>query len=177
MKGIHIHRLDASLAAWHHRSMRGVGLWVVLVGVGLLSSLATTGCARPCTSSANCVRTCDCLNSETNTRQDCSVAFRCDGAERVCEAAHESKSCDEICAEYAGNARCGVERCANDAECAKTIECPLIDQNGNATGQFATCTLGFRCQADFEACQPRSTAQEADLCQNECVSGVIADEP
>lgn len=172
----HIGGLDAPLPPWQHTSMRALSV-LLLVAVGPLVAVWSAGCERPCSSSANCVRTCDCLNELTNTRLECSVAYRCDGAERVCEDAHNTDSCDDLCADYAANARCGVERCANDAECQKTIECPLLDQNGNQTGQFATCTLNFRCQPEFEACQPRSTADDAALCANECVSSVIADEP
>jgi hypothetical protein len=149
---------------------------VILLPLAAIAALQAAACTRPCESSANCVRTCSCLNETTNLRLDCSVAFRCEGDTRSCEAAHDEKSCDEVCAEYAGSGRCGVERCGSDAECVKTIACPLVDVNGTPTGQFADCTLGFRCQPEFEACQPRSTASDAELCANECVTGVIPTE-
>ncbi len=157
---------------WHAPDMLARVILLTLIATGLLPA----GCTRPCESSANCVRTCNCLNENTNLRLDCSVAFRCEGDTRSCEPAHDEKSCDDVCADYAASGRCGVERCASDAECEKTIACPLVDVNGTPTGQFADCTLGFRCQPEFEACQPRSTASDAALCANECVTSIIPDE-
>jgi hypothetical protein len=145
--------------------------WATVVAVGLLP-----GCKRPCESSGNCVRTCECLNNQTNQRIDCSLAFRCEGDTQVCEDAHDDMSCEDLCADYAGTGRCGVERCASDLECQKAISCPIFDGNGQPTGQFFDCTLNFRCQPDFEACQPRSTVANEALCANECLTGVIADE-
>jgi len=149
--------------------------WVIAACAALVVVTAS-GCRRPCTSPASCVRSCDCVNGVTNQRQECAIAYRCDGAERVCEEAHDALSCAEQCELYAANARCGVQRCTTDIDCQKVITCPILDQNGQQSGQFFDCTLNFRCQAEFEACQPRSTAQDAALCQNECITGVIPDE-
>ena len=157
------------------RSMRPL-LVVAAVLVALAACGLLPGCKRPCETAANCVRTCECLNNQTNQRLDCSLAFRCEGDTQVCEDAHDELSCDQLCDEYAGAGRCGVERCGSDLECQKVISCPFFDGNGQPSGQFFDCTLNFRCQPDFEACQPRSTATVEALCANECLTGVIADE-
>ncbi len=154
--------------------MRSLSVIVVAL-VAVFTAVSVGGCRRPCNSSENCVRTCDCLNGLTNQRLSCAIGYRCEGDERVCEEAHDMP-CEEQCALYAANQRCGVERCLSDLECQKVISCPLFDQNGQATGAFQDCTLNFRCQPEFEACQPRSTALDIDLCNNECVTGIIAPE-
>lgn len=154
---------------WHPTPMPARVILLTLVAIAALWG----ACTRPCDSSANCVRTCSCLNEDTNFRLDCSIAFRCEDETRSCEPGYDEKSCDEVCAEYAGTGRCGVERCGSDADCVKIISCPLVDANGTPNGQFADCTLGFRCQPEFEACQPRSTASDAEMCANECVTGFI----
>jgi hypothetical protein len=148
--------------------------WLVLLCA--LTTAGLQGCPRPCESSTNCVRTCSCLNERTDIREDCSIAYRCEGDTRRCEAAHDEQSCDELCGAYA-DGRCGVERCLSDADCVKVIACPIFDVNGAPTGLTTDCTLGFRCQPEHEACQPRSTASVAALCANECVTGVIPNEP
>lgn len=122
------------------------------------------------------MRNTSCVNSVSDQRFDCAIAFRCEGADQVCEPAESELSDDEICSLYAANARCGVERCLTDADCVRTIACPIFS-NGQPTGQTADCTLGFRCQPEYEACQPRSTASDEALCANECTTGVIPDEP
>ncbi len=162
----------AAAAAWHLVLMTQ-RWWIVACAA---ATMWATACPRPCESSANCVRTCSCLNERTDIRQDCSIAFRCEGDTRRCEAAVDEQSCNDICGAYA-DGRCGVERCLTDADCVKVIACPTLDLNGAPTGLTTDCTLSFRCQPEYEACQPRSTASIAALCANECVTRVIADEP
>ena len=144
---------------------------VVIVVVALC--LWSVGCKRPCEKAANCIRSCECLNEITDNRLDCDVAFRCDGKTETCEEAFDSFSCENICAEYAANARCGVERCLSDVDCLKEISCPVLDNNRQPTGQFFDCTLGFLCEADKgESCEPRSTFDDATLCAVDCLNGI-----
>lgn len=143
---------------------------LLLVCIALSALWPLSACKRACESPANCVRTCSCLNEETNLRLDCDVAFRCEGDTQACEPAHDEKSCDELCADYAGNGRCGVQRCVSDAECSRSLSCPLVDANGTPTGQFADCAIQFACEQAFESCDPRATVDDASLCANECAS-------
>jgi hypothetical protein len=144
---------------------------VVVVCVVALS--AFLGCKRPCEKAANCIRSCECLNEITDNRIDCDIGFRCDGATETCEEAFDSFSCEDICAEYAAKARCGVERCLSDVDCVRVVSCPVVDGNGQPNGQFFDCTLGFLCEADKgESCEPRSTVDDATLCAVDCVQGI-----
>ncbi len=147
--------------------MREKLLWVV----PLLVALASSSCPRPCEEAANCKRKCECLNDDTDQRVDCQIAFRCEGATETCEDAFSSFSCEDICAEYAANARCGVARCRTDADCTKTLSCPLADNTGTPTGQFRDCTINFACELDQgESCEPASGVDDVTFCQA-CLAG------
>ena len=142
------------------------GLFIAFFAVVVAACVGA--CERPCNNSRSCVRTCECLNENTNQQLDCSVGFRCEGDTSTCESLHDTQSCDEICAEYAVRARCGVFRCLEDAECTRNISCPLADANGAPTGRFADCSVQFACEQDFGSCEPASTLSDADLCANAC---------
>ncbi|HEY1099837.1 MAG TPA: hypothetical protein VGF99_12960 [Myxococcota bacterium] len=145
--------------------MRSLLLAVVLIVVAVV---AGSGCKRSCQSNANCVRTCPCLNELTNQRLDCSVGYRCEGDTQTCEDLLETQTCDEMCQQFAANARCGVNRCLSDAECLRNISCPLFDADGVETGQFRTCTLPFVCDQEFGACEVASSASDSELCSTIC---------
>lgn len=146
---------------------------VVVVVVALSGLLGSAGCKRPCEKAENCIRSCECLNEITDNRLDCDIGFRCDGSTKTCEEAFDAFSCEQICAEYAATARCGVERCLSDADCVKVVSCPVFDGNGQPNGQFFDCTLGFLCEADKgESCEPRSTVDDATLCAVDCINGI-----
>jgi hypothetical protein len=137
----------------------------------LLAALTSSTCSRPCEDAENCIRKCPCLNENTDQRVDCSIAFRCEGESQTCESAFDSFSCDQICADYAATARCGVARCLSDADCEKTVSCPLVDASGQPTGQFQDCTLNFACELDKgESCEPASSSDDVTLC-NICFNG------
>lgn len=142
---------------------------VVVVGFVVAAFSGLSACKQACERAENCVRSCPCLNSETDQRLDCAIAFRCEGATQTCEDAFAEFTCDQICADFAANARCGVERCLSDADCVKVLSCPLLDQNGQATGQFLDCTLPFACELDQgSTCEPLSTLDDANLCAQFC---------
>jgi hypothetical protein len=141
---------------------------VVLV-VGLLSGLGITGgCKRACETASNCRRTCECLNRTTDRRNECTVAFRCEGDTETCEPAFDEMACDQLCADYDANALCGVARCLSDADCTRDLACDLVDFNGQPTGQQQACTVPFACDQTLQACAVRSIATDAQLCAVEC---------
>ena len=142
-------------------------LAVVLV-LACLPLFVVGGCKRPCETEQNCKRTCSCLNTQTNTRDDCTIAYKCDGAELVCEDAYDTQSCDEMCAQYAARALCGTERCASDADCGKIVQCPCLDAQGQPNGLEYQCNIGFTCELDVEVCEAASTASDLQLCGTFC---------
>lgn len=139
----------------------------LLLGSLLLfaAAVTSTACPRKCETAENCIKSCDCLNGKTDQKLACPIAYRCEGATSTCEEAFDSLSCDEQCATYAAEARCGVARCKTDADCVKTVSCPLTDANGTPTGQFQDCTLNFVCELNKgESCDPASTADDVTFC-------------
>lgn len=129
------------------------------------SSTTLTSCEQRCEKAANCLRKCDCLNSETNQQLSCPIAFRCEGDTGTCEDAYNNFSCEQICADYAATARCGVARCATDDECTRVLSCANVDANGQPNGQFRDCTFTFACELDKgESCEPASSSADAVLC-------------
>ena len=146
--------------------MRGSGL---LIAVALVfAGVVAEGCKRPCETNANCVRTCPCLNENTNQRLNCSVGYRCEGDTGSCEDLHDSQSCDDLCDEYAASARCGVNRCLSDGECTRVLSCPIFDAEGTATGTFFDCTIPFACDQAVSSCDVASSASDTELCNNVC---------
>jgi hypothetical protein len=140
----------------------------LLLVVTMLICGLPLGCKRPCESALNCKRTCSCLNTQTNRRNDCTVAFKCDGAEQVCEEAFDTMKCDDLCAQYAARALCGTERCASDADCVKILECDCRGQDGNPNGRKYECTRSFLCDVNTEVCEPLSTRSDAEICAADC---------
>ncbi len=134
----------------------------------IVVAVAAGSCKRPCDTARNCIRTCECVNENTNQQLDCSVGFRCEGDTSTCEDLHDTQSCDDVCNEYAARARCGVFRCLEDAECTRVLSCPLADANGAPNGQFAECTVGFACEQDFGSCEPASSLSDEVLCAQAC---------
>jgi hypothetical protein len=144
--------------------VRVVVVLVALIAVeGGLSS-----CRRACRTSENCRRTCDCLNTETDTRNACDLAFVCEGADGSCEEAYDAMTCDEVCAQYQANALCGVARCRTDADCHRALECDVLDATGAPNGQKRACEITFACDVEAAACAVRSIASDAQLCAVEC---------
>jgi len=140
--------------------MRSAAVVVVVVVAALA---AGTSCQRPCETQDNCKRTCDCVNDQTQVRESCTMAFRCEADTQVCEGDFDNLSCNDICLQYDAHHLCGLERCAADAECGKVISCPVLDANGQPVGT-RTCTLSFVCDQDNKVCDPASTASDAQLC-------------
>lgn len=140
---------------------------LLLLGLTLSSSLTLAGCSRPCEEAANCLRTVDCLNTETDNRVPCTIAFRCEGKTQTCEEAFSGFSDGQICADYAARARCGVARCRSDDDCSRLISCPILDANNAPTGQFRDCSFAFACELDEqESCEPASSVDDATLCNS-----------
>lgn len=129
-----------------------------------LAACASAGCRRPCETAENCKRTCECIDSTTESRLQCTVAFRCESAELVCESDHESLACADVCGQYAAIGRCGFQRCANNAECAKKITCPVLNADGQPNGLNFTCDLTFACDQELGLCQPGSEFPQEQLC-------------
>jgi hypothetical protein len=145
---------------------------VVVLGV-LLVAAGLSSCRRACRTSENCRRTCDCLNTATDTRNACDLAFVCEGAEGYCEEAYDAMSCDDVCAQYQANALCGVARCRSDADCQRALECDVLGVNGAPTGQKRACEITFACDVEAAACAVRSIASDAELCAVECSAAPI----
>ena len=129
-----------------------------------LSLACLAGCQRPCETADNCKRTCECIDSTTQARLDCTMAFRCETAQLVCEADYEALACDDVCGDYAASGKCGFQRCANNAECAKKITCPVLNDQGQPNGLNFTCDLTFACDQEIGLCQPGSELPQAQLC-------------
>jgi hypothetical protein len=130
------------------------------------------GCQRPCETSDNCKRTCECVDGQTSVRSNCTMAFRCEGETQVCEADYDGLSCDDMCAQYAARAECGFERCEADAECTKQLTCPILDAQGNPTSLAHDCTLTFICDQNQKLCEAASTQSDAQLCADpRCTGG------
>jgi hypothetical protein len=147
---------------------------VVVVVFTLLALVVNlSSCRRPCRGSENCRRTCDCLNTATDTRNECSVAFVCEAGDGYCEEAYDAMTCDELCAGYQANALCGVARCRTDADCRRALECDVLGPTGAPTGQRRACEVSFACDIDSAACDVRSIASDAELCALECSSAAI----
>jgi hypothetical protein len=141
---------------------------VIMLSLWLPFLAMSSSCRRACDTAQNCRRTCDCLNTATDTRNECSLAFVCEGAENLCEEAYDTMSCDEICADYQANALCGVARCRSDADCTRRLECDVVDLNGAPTGQKRACEIPFTCDVAAAACDVGSIASDAELCSRVC---------
>jgi hypothetical protein len=146
------------------RRARAVVVFAALVA----SVVPTSSCKRACETAANCRRTCECLNTETDRRNECTVAFRCEGDTETCEDALDEMTCDQQCADYEANALCGVARCLSDSDCTRELECEFLGANGQPTGQKQACTVTFGCDQALQACAVRSIASDAELCAAEC---------
>ncbi len=146
--------------------LRSIGAGrVLLLTTSFAALLAAAGCPRPCESSANCKRTCQCIDAQTQVRNDCTLAFRCEGATQTCEDDFSGLSCDDICGRFAARGECGFERCAADAECTKHLSCPVLGADGNPVAdQHFDCTLTFVCDQDQGLCEVASTASVDQMC-------------
>jgi hypothetical protein len=145
-------------------SRAGRALLLAFLGAAALW-LCGSACDRPCQQASNCVRECSCLNSVTDTRIACPLAFRCEREQRRCEDAFAEMGCDEMCERYASRGLCGTERCRADDECRKFISCPVLNDFGEPSGLFRDCTLNFVCDVQAESCDPASTLDDFSLCQ------------
>lgn len=123
-------------------------------------------CKRPCESEQHCKRTCECLDSSTDTRLDCTIAFRCEGETQVCEDPYDTMACDELCSTYAARAMCGTQRCSANADCEKVVSCPVLDADGNPVqpAQSFTCTRTFECDPTLEVCGAEITQSDEAHC-------------
>jgi hypothetical protein len=149
---------------------------LVLVAVTmLLWGTLSSSCRRPCQVAENCRRSCDCLNTETNTRNDCSLAFVCEGDEGLCEEAYDSMTCDEMCASYQKEGICGVSRCRQDADCERNLECDVLNASGQPSGLKRACTVFFPCMVEQSACDVGTLATDAALCAGPCSNTPVVD--
>lgn len=132
----------------------------------LAFGLALASCKRPCESVEHCKRTCECLDNATDTRLDCTIAFRCEGETQVCESSYDSMACDELCATYAARAMCGTQRCSSNADCEKVVSCPVLDADGQPVepAQSFTCTRTFECDLTLEVCGADITQSDEAHC-------------
>ena len=127
--------------------------------VGLLSISCFP---RECQENANCIKTCDCLDSVTKNNTSCSMTFLCNAEERSCEAAYDME-CNELCATYAANNLCGARRCNFDSGCIRTANCEVIDSSGAA--QQIACTQNFICDDNLGTCESASILDDSNFCQ------------
>lgn len=132
-----------------------------------LTSLSLSlSCRRPCETEQHCKRTCECLDNATDTRLDCTIAFRCEGEDKVCESTYDSMACDELCSTYAARAMCGTQRCASNANCEKVVSCPVLDADGQPVepAQTFSCTRTFECDLTLEVCDAEITQSDEAHC-------------
>ena len=130
------------------------------------ATLLPASCRRPCDTEQHCKRTCECLDNATDTRLDCTIAFRCEGENKVCEATYDTMACDELCSTYAARAMCGTQRCSSNANCEKVVSCPVLDADGQPVepAQSFTCTRTFGCDPTLEVCDAELTASDEAHC-------------
>jgi hypothetical protein len=140
----------------YHLSLAQLFLLLITLGV-------SAGCfPRECQENANCVRSCDCLDSVTKSSTNCAMTFLCNAEERSCEEKYDM-DCDELCATYAANDLCGSSRCTLDSECVRTATCQVTDAQG-AT-QETSCSQGFLCDDNTGTCEAASIVDELSFCQ------------
>ncbi len=141
---------------------------VRILAISLVSALvaSSVACRRPCDNEQHCKRTCECLDASNDTRLDCTIAFRCEADERVCEGTYDTMPCDELCTTYAARALCGTQRCASNANCEKVLSCPVLDADGNPVepAQQFTCTRTFACDLELEVCDAEITQSDEAHC-------------
>ena len=151
-----------------------VAIVVVATAVVVAALGLGAGCHRPCENSLNCERTCSCVNGNTGAALDCTMAYLCDGKDRICEADFDNQTCDEMCNQYAAHDLCGLERCNVDDDCTKNLSCPILDENGQPTATNFDCTLTFACDPDQHLCPAASTAtqdQQCVICRQQAAAG------
>ena len=146
------HKMNMTL----HRSL------FILINTLLLGLLCTRCFPRECEENANCIKTCDCLDTVTKNNTNCSMTFLCDAEERSCEASYDME-CDELCATYAANDLCGARRCNFDSDCIRTATCEVTDSQGSA--QQIACTQNFTCDDTVGTCESASILDDTNFCQ------------
>ena len=144
---------------------------LVVTCLVVVAAVPLPSCKRACETAFHCKRTCDCLNPETDVRQECTLAFRCEGSSESCEEAYTSMNCTEMCNTYLLEGSCGVQRCLSNDECTRVVTCPILDANGQPSALTRDCTVSFACQQELSACQPDSTLPDAQLCASYCAQG------
>lgn len=146
------------------RLASSVATLVVGVATIVVVSALAPGCPRPCETADNCKRTCDCVDTTTDTKLECSMAFRCETNASQCEAKYDAQACADVCNEYAAIGKCGFQRCVASAECVRVATCPIRDANGQPTALNFQCTLNFDCDTTLELCDPGSEVPLDQLC-------------
>jgi hypothetical protein len=149
----------------------------LLVVIALVAAaLSSVACKRPCVSAAQCKRTCECTNEDTDDTEKCTVGFLCEvpegSAEGTCEDEYESLQCPEFCAKFAANGVCGTNRCTANSDCERTMSCDCLDAQGNVAGTKFDCTVAFECDGGDRVCSAGFTNTDQQLCATNCRAGV-----
>ena len=139
------------------KSLRSVVfVWVVLLTIG-------SGCfPRECQEHANCIKSCDCLDTATQTNTACAMTFLCEVESKSCEAAYDM-DCNDFCQTYAANEVCGSKRCTLDSECLRSVTCTVTDSAGNS--QEIPCSQQFMCDNDLEVCEATYLLDDLSFCE------------
>ena len=125
--------------------------------------MLAAGCfPRECQEHANCVRTCDCLDSATQTSLPCAMTFLCEVETKSCEADYDM-DCDAFCQAYAAPQVCGSKRCTLDAECSRTANCAVTGADGNT--EDISCTQQFLCDNDVGVCESAYILDDTAFCE------------
>ena len=135
----------------------------------LLSVMVGEACTRECSSSAGCVRDCDCIDDSANGRRiACPVAFTCDPVEKVCDAQYNDLTCDQICESFAARDLCQSTACTENAQCARPVLCAVVNADGTQ-GQAFDCTPNqIICLVDEGVCAPDFALSDAQICAKYC---------
>lgn len=122
---------------------------------------------RECASNANCARVCECTDTQANQTFQCPLTYLCAEGNTCEEQIFES--CDEMCGRIAARGLCGTQRCNDETDCDRSVQCVATDQNGNQTS-FA-CERRFDCDIDVGVCEvDYSVLTDDQVCQL-CASG------
>ena len=134
----------------------------ILIFLFVLMTIGSGCFPRECEQHSNCIKSCDCLDTTTQTNTSCGMTFLCEVENKSCEAAYDM-DCTEFCQTYAAKGVCGSKRCTLDSECLRSVTCTVTDSAGNS--QDIPCSQQFSCDNDLEVCETAYILDDLSFCE------------